>query len=578
MKKILYHIVCVAGLVGGLTSCSDFLEVEPQTEILDENFWNEKADVDNMVAGCYQLMQSDAILKRMMVWGEFRSENVSPGSSNISNDDHSLEELLKENIKATNPYTTWGDFYNVINRCNLVISRAPEVAANDPSYSQSELQATIAEVTALRSLCYFYLIRAFRDVPYNDEVYVEDTQEMQLPAVPFDQVLSGLIADLEAVKSNAVKTYPKNKANYQTGRITQEAIDAMLCEMYLWKKEYATCIHYADLVIEAKKKQEEERKQESTGTGVITEDFYNGYPLISNYVGASILPMPNAYDAIFGEGNSKETIFELAFVKDNDNMPSNGAVSSFYGNAKTGMGYVRPSNVITNDAEAGAWKIFTNKYDCRYNESVSGTEIGKYSYQYGASVVSSSGASEGFTLMGQYPEGKNKSNWIIYRLTDIMLMKAEALVQMAAVTDGSDADVNAANKQLFTEAFVLVNAINKRSILQRPLKDTLVMNNYINSRSLMEDLVLTERQRELMFEGKRWFDLVRRSERDGNTDKLSSMATQKFSSTASLIRSKLEKKDAIYWPINRDELKLNPNLKQNPAYGSGDEEGNYEKT
>lgn len=577
MKKILYHIVCVAGLVGGLTSCADYLEVEPQTEILEENFWNEKADVDNIVAGCYQAMQGDAILKRMMIWGEFRSENVSPGSSNISNEDRNLEEILKENIKATNPYTFWGDFYNVINRCNLVIARAPQVAANDPSYSQSELKATIAEVTALRSLCYFYLIRAFRDVPYNNEVYVEDTQVMTLPAMPFNEVLDNLIADLEEIKGDAVKTYPKNKANYQTGRITQDAINAMLCEMYLWKQDYATCVHYADLVIESKKEQEEERKQENTGMNVITEDFYNGFPLISNYTGTSTIPFGNAYESIFGEGDSKETIFELAFVKGNDNMPSNGAVNTFYGNLKVGMGYVRPSNLITNDVEASAFKIFY-KNDCRAYEALDGEQIGKYVYSNIGTLVSSSGNAEGFLLMGMYPDGKNKSNWIIYRLTDIMLMKAEALVQMAAVTDGSNAEVNAANKELFTEAFILVNAINKRSLLQRPLKDTLVMSSYINSRSLMEELVLRERQCELMFEGKRWFDLVRRSQRDGNTTKLSSTATQKFSSTASLIRSKLEKMDAIYWPINRDELKVNPNLKQNPAYGSGDEEGNYEKT
>jgi len=577
MKKILYHIVCVAGLVGGLTSCADYLEVEPQTEILEENFWNEKADVDNIVAGCYQAMQGDAILKRMMIWGEFRSENVSPGSSNISNEDRNLEEILKENIKATNPYTFWGDFYNVINRCNLVIARAPQVAANDPSYSQSELKATIAEVTALRSLCYFYLIRAFRDVPYNNEVYVEDTQVMTLPAMPFNEVLDNLIADLEEIKGDAVKTYPKNKANYQTGRITQDAINAMLCEMYLWKQDYATCVHYADLVIESKKEREEERKQENTGMNVITEDFYNGFPLISNYTGTSTIPFGNAYESIFGEGDSKETIFELAFVKGNDNMPSNGAVNTFYGNAKVGMGYVRPSNLITNDVEASAFKIFY-KNDCRAYEALDGEQVGKYVYSNIGTLVSSSGNAEGFLLTGMYPDGKNKSNWIIYRLTDIMLMKAEALVQMAAVTDGSNAEVNAANKELFTEAFILVNAINKRSLLQRPLKDTLVMSSYINSRSLMEELVLRERQCELMFEGKRWFDLVRRSQRDGNTTKLSSTATQKFSSTASLIRSKLEKMDAIYWPINRDELKVNPNLKQNPAYGSGDEEGNYEKT
>ena len=578
MKKIVYHIVCAAGLAMGAAACGDFLEVEPQTEILEENFWNEKADVDNMVAGCYQLMQSDAIVKRMMVWGEFRSENVSAGNNNIENDEASLAELLKENIKATNSWSFWGDFYNVINRCNLIIVRAPQVAANDPSYSESELKATIAEVTALRSLCYFYLIRTFRDVPYITTPYVEDTQEMMLPANKFDDVLDNLITALEEVKSDAVKTYPKNKEGYQTGRITQEAINAMLCEMYLWKKDYATCIQYADLVIEAKKQQEEDRKAESTSTGMATEDFFDGYPLVSNYVGSSTTPFGNAYSDIFGEGGGKEIIFELTFMKDNDNMPSNGAVSSFYGNAKNTMGYVRPSNIVTDDITATTWKIFSNKYDARQYEAIAsnGTDIGKYAYRSMATVIS--GSSESMILMDQYPEGKNKSNWIIYRLTDIMLLKAEALVQMSAVTDGNDAAVNEANKALFTEAFVLVNAVNKRSVLQRPLKDTLKLASYVNSRSLMEDLVLTERHRELIFEGKRWFDLVRRSQRDGNTNVLASKVTQKFSSTATLVRSKLEKMDAIYMPVNLDELKLNPNLKQNPAYGSGDEEGNYEKT
>ena len=84
MKKIIYHLVCAAGLAMGFTACADFLEVQPQTEILEENFWNEKADVDNMVAGCYQKMQSSEVVKRMMVWGEFRSENISAGSGDVA--------------------------------------------------------------------------------------------------------------------------------------------------------------------------------------------------------------------------------------------------------------------------------------------------------------------------------------------------------------------------------------------------------------------------------------------------------------------------------------------------------------
>lgn len=233
------------------TSCSDFLEIEPLNEIVLENFWNEKADVNDIIAGCYSGMQSDAMIRRMIIWGEARSENIGAGLN--STNDANLLNVLNENIMATNGYTSWDGFYNIINRCNTVIKYAPQVAANDPSYTESELQANIAEMVALRSLCYFYLIRTFRDVPYSTEAFTDDDQKFDLPATKFDVVLDSLINDLERVKDQAVKYYPTTTPLYQTGRITQDAIHAMLCEMYLWKKDYQKCIYYADLVINSKK-------------------------------------------------------------------------------------------------------------------------------------------------------------------------------------------------------------------------------------------------------------------------------------------------------------------------------------
>ena len=167
MEKIYRKtIVAIATVVSigaagtiGLTSCSDFLQIEPQNEIILEKFWTEKSDVENIVAGCYSGMQDEGVMRRMMVWGEFRSENIGIGIG--INNDTDLEKVLKENIDAKNGYTSWTGFYNVINRCNTVLKYAPQVADSDPAYTQSELSANIAEVTALRSLCYFYLIRAF---------------------------------------------------------------------------------------------------------------------------------------------------------------------------------------------------------------------------------------------------------------------------------------------------------------------------------------------------------------------------------------------------------------------------------
>jgi len=51
-----------------LTSCSDFLEIEPLNEIILEKFWTEKADVENMIAGCYSGMESEGVIRRMMIW------------------------------------------------------------------------------------------------------------------------------------------------------------------------------------------------------------------------------------------------------------------------------------------------------------------------------------------------------------------------------------------------------------------------------------------------------------------------------------------------------------------------------
>jgi hypothetical protein len=82
----------------------------------------------------------------------------------------------------------------------------------------------------------------------------------------------------------------------------------------------------------------------------------------------------------------------------------------------------------------------------------------------------------------------------------------------------------------------------------------------------MEELVLKERRREFLFEGKRWFDLVRMARRDGNTERLSQMVLLKYTENVSAVRIKLADMDAIYFPIAKDERKINPLLKQNPAY------------
>ncbi|MBR5655301.1 MAG: RagB/SusD family nutrient uptake outer membrane protein [Prevotella sp.] len=596
MKRIHYYIVCAICAICGLSSCSDFLEIEPQNEIILEKFWNEKADVDAIVAGCYSGLQSEAVIKRMMVWGEFRSDNIGPGSNVTS--DGSLEKLLKENIDAKNGYTDWSGFYQVINRCNTVIKYAPGVAADDPAYTESELQANIAEMVGLRSLCYFYLIRAFRDVPFSREAFTDDDQKMDLPATKFDAVLDSLIDDLESVKNYAVKRYPVTKELYQTGRVTQDFIHALLCELYLWKKDYQNCVRYADLVIDSKKAiAEENRKQRNSSTIMQNNDIeekFNGFPLVSNSTSSGYFG--DAYEILFGRdrGNqdevNQEIIFQLIFddnTGDNGGGIANGAVNTFYGNSNATIGLVAPTDYIYSqidnsgqDRKVYAYRnkmldsrIYTNCVYSGSTTSSSNNAIHKFTTS-SIEIEVTSGSTPSATYSSRYTQNRNGSNWIIYRLTDIMLLKAEALTQM--VSDGSDAEPSESSKVLLDRAFTLVNAVNKRALCQSQLVDTLRRADY-SSKADMENLVLQERQRELMFEGKRWFDLVRLSQRVGNTQVLASAALQKATTGAGLISNHLAKMDAIYWPYNLDEMKVNLNLVQNPAFGSGEDES-YQKT
>jgi len=563
-RNTIYSIITAVAALLSLVSCSDFLEVKPQNVTVEDEFWNEKADVDQMMTGLYASLQDAGVVKRMMIWGEFRSDNVTSGS-NIEKD-VSLQKIFKEDIDASNGYTTWTPFYYIINSANTLIEHAPAVAATDPAFSQSELNADIAEASAIRDLCYFYLIRTFRDVPYTTVSFADDNQVMNLPATKFDDVLDSLITDLEHVQDNAVKNYPSSsstKALYQTGRITQDAIHAMLCDMYLWKKDYNKCIQYADMII-ASMRQRAKDKGFYNKLSTDDEARVNGYPLISDAFTNTVYG--NAYTEIFGYGNSMESIFELTYMRD-DNMPSNGAANDFYMFSKGDIvaGYAAPSTYV-NGTEGQDNQVFS-KYDGRYYENMNNGMISKGCF---ATVnVDYSGGTKNVIAshFSPYAEGKCKANWIIYRLSDVMLMKAEALTAlMSNASELSDQD-----KNYMTQAFSLVNAVNKRSVCESVLKDTLKADDY-TTKEKIENLVMAERQRELMFEGKRWYDLVCRSRRDGNTDYLRQQTLMKFTSNTSAISGKLGKMDYIYWPYNIDELKVNDNLKQNPAFGSGVDE------
>lgn len=293
MNKILKYFT-IALLGAGAASCDDFFDLKPQNEMVLEEFWQNESDALSVVGSCYRSMQEPGFMQRLLVWGEFRSDNCILGSG----DGGDLNNIANLNLLPSNGYASWSDFYAVINLCNTVEHFAPIAYERDPNFTLGQLNGYLAEVKTIRAYCYFTLVRAFRDIPFTTEPTIDDTVPMRLPQSDPDEIINFLIDDLKAAEPGAITRW--SQVSYTKGRITQNAVRCLIADMCLWQGRYAEAEEYCNRIL---------------------MDGNSELELVS----------PNNYNkGVFIDGNSTESIFELQF---NRGIIPNYAVCEFYGTA-----------------------------------------------------------------------------------------------------------------------------------------------------------------------------------------------------------------------------------------------------
>lgn len=617
MKNIIKSVGLAA--VVGITVTSCDLDMLPLNEVVLENYWTDKNDVENVLRSCYVGMQENGWVGKAIVWGEVRSDNVITGPSAGTD----LQYLIKGNLKQNNSYCDWAAFYNVINRCNIVLYYAPRV--KDPNISPSDSLAYIAEAKAIRALNYFYLVRTFKDVPFVIEPSIDDTQEFKVPASKGEDIIDALLADLESCKDYAPRKYATGSKK-NSGRITRSAIYTLLADMYLWRASdanldaarqqayYRKCVECCDEVIDFKINQYVQDEDNSLNRKVDAFIYQTyGYPLLKETDEAnSDDQSPAAYNQIFGEGNSFESIFELTYGTANSDV-KNTDVSYMYGgtpqSSSTPTRYVTASpNIMSespgtnktynNDKLFSVTSDFRSLSSFRFVEAAtsnSGYNILKYirrsvmSSEFGK-VGSSWALPTGNAGTDSRSYESSYEGWIIYRLTDVMLMRAEAelelghyLAETADIEEPEDGEEAASAKtraaelttasDYYTDAFKLIMAVYLRS---NPYAQTIntasapQATNFTSYANLVK-LLDNERRREFLFEGKRYFDLVRKARRIGNTSELSTAIVTKFDEASRAFLIKMAMMDFMYMPYAKRQLDVNPYLKQNPVYSEEDD-------
>jgi len=581
MKKIsIYKTLLVSAcafITLGTTSCDDFLTIYPSNEITEEQFWEDRTDLESGIRGCWKQFISQDIMERMVVWGECRSDNFDLMTE--SWDD--MKDLMNANLLETNSLFNWSAFYKTINFCNKVLQYGSLVVERDKSFTSEDWKPVEAEMKALRALNYFYLVRTFREIPFEfkpigSEHDVKEHSGRQFMA---EVVLDSIINDVEAVKDNGMRQYTNELDN--KGRFTRESIYTLLADMYLWRAaknaspdsvakygsksqdDYQKVIEYCDAVLDMY--MERYDRDNPMGGGTSSENNENPYHLIRmNANGGTQDVVDDVYDEIFVQKNSRESILELQFdgsTNSNTCLYNYRGYNGLYRHRDNNTGLLQasaPCQTVTRNIDNTSG-LFSQS-DIRRWQSLVYTEagqrvysIGKYTYQsitHDNLEDNSEGTENTFISTGSF-----NSNWIIYRLSDVLLMKAEAITRLDAPT----------TEQL-QDAFNCVTMILYRSNPSVTTdRDKLSFTDYQEPSQLF-DLVMRERRREFFGEGKRWFDLVRMAEHDGTTTNMLTLLLTKYATNTNAVRAKLASMNSLYSPVYENELKVNPNLHQNPAW------------
>lgn len=610
-------------------SCVDTI-ILPDDKTVEEDFWQTKKDVSMMVNGAYSAMANGALQQRLIVWTS-RSDELNFNTA-ISNS--SLNQIYTANIQTTNAYCNWGNLYSVINNCNLVLDKSAEVMDIDPNYLEGDHNNNVAQMKALRALAYFYLVRVFRDVPLVLEPYKNSSQEMNIPQVAPSIVIDQIIADLEEVKDMPLSTQSVSDWK-KNGYITRDGAYAILADAYLWKASvlgdeasYDRCIECCNVI-------RNNRSSAIAGfhfgpkTDGLDDDGFN----LNTY--------RNIYN-VFERNGDSESILEIvnnnntslcnAYYKNEDKAT---AQPLFYTNDVYGKVTVDDGHVFNQAGSASDMRGFESIY--QFNGSAEdGFHVRKFVAMQGRNGNNSA------EVQGDRTYKDYQQSWNVYRATDIMLMKAEALVQKGALSLKKSEDLynslssatseserlNLANQLRDANASVAANnvtAARQVQIVSTRARidevsdvdstkyvlnvseydgtdlDTYVrtqLNNYtslISTADELEILVMNERARELCFEGKRWFDMLRYNYRHvtgvdystiladmggkyvRNYQEMLKLIARKYTSGGGNgVIAKMPTEPYLYMPIIQAEMDVNPLLKQNPVYSDGSStEKNY---
>ena len=456
--KAIYKAIC-AGLIvcGTLTSCNDFIDVTPKGVINEDLAMSQP---EEMVTAAYAKLGDDWYTYPFNLWpyGDVSSDDAMKGGSGTTDTNYHPVEVWSSLTASTPDHMDelWYHFYCSISRCN----RALVSLANDAAMDATTKAIREGEVRFLRAHFYFKLVQMWNQVPWIDEeVYsVHSEEQTRNDEFTHEELMQKIVADFKA----AYDVLPVQQAD--GGRANKIAAAAYLAKCYLtmaWGNGY----------------------EDNTGINHINKDYMQK---VLEYT-AVVQNSQYGYLEDFGD------IF----------LPE-------YKNSKESIDYNKvtdyPINGIPTDQKwdprlfhTVGMPTFPYKYESEFTMTTDNSRTpNTYGYYTSLKEVPQRSNGEAY----DYPWQAFPMNDYVLRYTDVMLMRAEALIETGQLNEAKDI-INTIRERAKNSIAKHINyAADQCDIALYP-------DTYFKDVDTARKCLRWERRLELAMENGRYFDLRR---------------------------------------------------------------------
>ncbi|RAV29612.1 RagB/SusD family nutrient uptake outer membrane protein [Sinomicrobium soli] len=509
MKKIVYTFCYLVVLT--TWSCGDFLEADPKGVVAEEDLVTPE-NVETFITSAYAALGNDHYDTPFSLWpyGNVRSDDAYKGGSG-TNDIQTFHFFeISNNIRTDFDELDrfWYDCYVGISRANKAINALNRIDESEFPPKETRL----GEMHFIRAHFYFTLKIMFKYVPYiTDEIATGEYGDISNRDLTDNELWEAIASDF----AYAAAHLPSSQE--EVGRVNSYAANAYLAKTRLYQA-YEQDDNYNVVNINTETLQK---------VIAATDQVMGAYTLEAD-LGFNF--MPGSYE------NGPESVFAIQY-SDNDGTLHGRLNYSDVLSTPQGLGccdFHKPSQNLVNAFKTGAdglpmFDTF-NDADLDYNQLDNyevdprlyhTVAIPGLPYKYHPDYIYKESWNRSPGTYGHYASLKenvppdcscfvnidpfygNSKNRILIRYADVMLMRAEALIELGQ----------------HSEALPLINTIRERAAASTTLTSGYADNTRVSryedgvncnwTQDFARQALRWERRLEFAMEGSRFFDLVR---------------------------------------------------------------------